>query len=91
MKTLRVLFPLTVTECRQHLEDRLTVLDGNRDGNRGELWRTPANVGEQRRAMPIRGELWRTMTNVGGRSQEALKTARAQALGGSNPSPSATV
>ncbi len=39
--------------------------------------------------MPIRGELWRTMTNVGGRSQEALKTTKVQAFGGSNPSPSA--
>ncbi len=41
MKTLRVLLPLTSTEGRRHLEDRLTVLDGNR----GELCRTPANVG----------------------------------------------
>jgi len=26
-------------------EDRQSTLDGNRDGNRGELWRTVANVG----------------------------------------------
>jgi len=50
--------------------------DGNRDGNRGERWRTN-DVPAIYRA--IVGELWRTL---------ALKTARVQALVGSNPTPS---
>ncbi len=53
--------------------------------NNGERQRTLA---DEQCVLPIVGELGRTTANVGGRSQGALKTARAQALGGSNPSPS---
>ncbi len=34
--------------------------DGNRDGNRGELWRTLANVGGRKAYDPYRG---RTLAN----------------------------
>ena len=70
-----------------------TTLDGNRDVNRGELWRTLANVGERRRTKRVDvkysadvGERPRTIVNSQG---AVLKTARVQALVGSNPTPSA--
>src|SRR5579864_8230727 len=50
--------------------------DGKRDGNRGEQWRTLANVGEHPQ----------TVSNSQG---AGLKTFKVQAFGGSNPSPSA--
>jgi hypothetical protein len=53
---------------------------GNRDGNRGELWRTLANVGGRKTSDLYTG---RTLANYG-----ELKTTKVQAFGGSNPSPS---
>ncbi len=65
----------------------MSQIDGNRDGNRGELWRTVANVGGRsgcqrytRRPLANYGERWRT--------GKYLKTTKVQAFGGSNPSPS---
>jgi hypothetical protein len=60
--------------------------DGNHDGNRGELWRTLANVGGRAGQDSYTG---RTLANCGERRRtEKLKTARVQALVGSNPTPS---
>ncbi|SRR5712691_5315686 len=63
-----------------------SLFDGNGDGNRGEVWRTSANVGgRQAPRRPYRansGERSRTIANEGGRSQEALKTTEVQAFGG---------
>ena len=61
--------------------------DGNRDGNRGELWRTLA---DERTKTHIQGERWRTVANAGERKNAGLKTTKVQAFGGSNPSPSAS-
>jgi hypothetical protein len=77
-------------------QDRLLIesaRDGNRDGNRGELWRTLANVGERWRTKGQRvmyranvGERLRMLVNY---ARPVLKTTKVQAFGGSNPSPSA--
>src|ERR1700737_1980835 len=60
--------------------------DGNRDGNRGELWRTLANLGGREASDLCAG---RTLANYGELKNGVLKTTKVQAFGGSNPSPSA--
>jgi hypothetical protein len=60
--------------------------DGNRDGNRGELWRTLAKVGGRKASDLCTG---RTLANYGELKNGVLKTTKVQAFGGSNPSPSA--
>ena len=62
------------------------MIDVNRDGNRGELWRTSANTAERKRLISYTG---RTPANCGELKLAALKTTKVQAFGGSNPSPSA--
>ena len=65
-------------------------LDGNRDGNLGELRRVGERWRTKRAGMKYAADVGERPRTVTDGLKVALKTTKVQAFGGSNPSPSAS-